>query len=151
MGLDQEVFGVPIALVREILDFQRITKLPQAPAHVVGMIDVRNETVPVVDLRLKLGLPALAPTPATRIVVLSIQIAGHPTALGLLVDCVFEVASLDGDALHPPPVVGGRWRAESIAGIGRRKDAFVVVFDMPKLLADDEPLLAQREAAQDAA
>lgn len=146
MGLDGEVFGLPIALVREILDYRHITRLPQAPIFVLGIIDVRGEAVPVVDLRAKLGLAPVATTPATRLVVLNIALNGRGAPLALLVDSVFEVTALDRDALDPPPLVGGRWRAECIAGVGRRNGSFVIVFDLPRLLNDDELAFAAAPA-----
>lgn len=141
-GIEQDVFGIPITLVREVLDMRRINRLPQAPVHVLGMIDVRGEAVPVIDLRVKLGMAAAAQTPTTRIVVLDMPASERSRALGVLVDCVFEVTELDGAALEPPPSTGGRWRAECIAGIGRRNEAFVIVFDLPRLLAEDSVALA---------
>ncbi len=142
MGLDGEVFGLPVALVREILDYRRITKLPRAPAYVLGMIDVRGEAVPIVDLRAKLGLPSIEATGASRLIVVNISLEGRDAALGLLVDRVFEVTELDRDQVDAPPIVGGRWRAECIAGIGRRNGGFVVIFDLPRLLAEDDAALA---------
>jgi purine-binding chemotaxis protein CheW len=151
MGLDGEVFGVPVALVREILDYRQITKLPQAPSYVLGMIDVRGEAVPIIDLRAKLGLPSLAATQASRLIVANIPLDGRETALGLLVDCVFEVTELDRNDIDPPPNVGGRWCADCIFGIGRRNGGFVVVFDLPRLLAGDDVALAAKSCAQRAA
>ncbi|MBY6242654.1 chemotaxis protein CheW [Methylosinus sp. Sm6] len=147
LGLDGEVFGLPVALVREILDYRHITKLPQAPAYVLGMIDVRGEAVPIIDLRAKLGLSSAAATEASRLIVVSIPLDGRESALGLLVDCVFEVTELDRDAIDPPPNVGGRWRSGCISGVGRRNGVFVVVFDLPRLLAEDDVALATARAA----
>ncbi|WP_245292271.1 chemotaxis protein CheW [Methylosinus sp. 3S-1] len=151
LGLDGEVFGLPVALVREILDYRHITKLPQAPAYVLGMIDVRGEAVPIIDLRAKLGLSCVAATEASRLIVVDILLSGRDASLGLLVDCVFEVTELDRDAIDPPPNVGGRWRAECIRGIGRRNGAFVVVFDLPRLLAEEDIALMAATGAPRAA
>jgi purine-binding chemotaxis protein CheW len=148
LGVDREVFGLPIALVREILDSCDISRLPQAPDYVLGMIDVRGEGVPVLDLRLKLGLPAAETTPATRIIVLELDLDTGLAIVGLRVDCVFEVTELDGGTLEPPPNFGARWRRESIAGIGRRGKTFVVVLDLPYLLADEEVALLTTASAE---
>jgi purine-binding chemotaxis protein CheW len=151
LGLDGEVFGIPVALVREILDFRQITRLPQVPAFVLGMIDVRGAAVPIIDLRAKLGLPSAHATHATRLIVANVPLDGNELSLGLLVDCVIEVTELDRDQIDPPPQVGGRWRAECIAGIGRRNGGFVVIFDLPRLLAEDDAALAAVALAQRAA
>lgn len=147
LGVDREVFGLPIALVREILDSCEISRLPRAPNYVLGMIDVRGEGVPVLDLRLKLGLAASATTPTTRIIVLELDLQSGRAVLGLRVDCVFEVTELDG-GLEPPPNFGARWRRECIAGIGRRGKTFVVVLDLPYLLADEDIALITTAPAE---
>jgi purine-binding chemotaxis protein CheW len=148
LGVDREVFGLPIALVREILDSCEISRLPRAPNYVLGMIDVRGDGVPVLDLRLKLGLAAAATTPTTRIIVLELDLESGRAVVGLRVDCVFEVTELDGGTLEPPPNFGARWRRECIGGIGRRGKSFVVVLDLPYLLADDDIALIVAEPAE---
>lgn len=137
LGLDREVFGIDIRHVQEILDLQPISALPQAPAFLLGMTDVRGAGFPVIDLRLKLGLPPIASTPATRIIILNVPVDGGTRAMGFMADRVFEVTSLDGDTLEPPPEVGGRWQSHYIAGVGRKAGAFVVVFDLARLMAHD--------------
>lgn len=138
LGLDRETFGINIEHVHEILDLRPISALPHAPGFLVGMIDVRGQSYPVVDLRTKLGLPGIDPTPATRIILLNVPVGGRQMGVGFIADRVFEVTDLDGDRLEPPPEVGGRWRSSYIAGIGRKGDAFVVVFDLCQLMASDD-------------
>lgn len=149
LGIDQEVFAVPVAGVQEILDMRPIARLPHAPPHLLGMIDVRGHGVPVIDLRLKLGLPTVTATPDTRILVLEIPMDGRDLVVGLLADRVFEVTGLDGGRLDPPPEIGIRWRSECIHGVGRRGDAFVIVFDLARLFAADEIPLLGRSGAID--
>lgn len=139
LGLDRETFGIGIEHVHEILDFRQISALPQAPDFLVGMIDVRGQSYPVVDLRTKLGLPRVGPTPATRIILLNVPMNGRPMGVGFIADRVFEVTNLDGERLEAAPEVGGRWRSSYIAGIGRKGEAFVVVFDLARLMASDDP------------
>jgi purine-binding chemotaxis protein CheW len=146
LGVEAETFAIPVENVQEILDWAPVARLPQAPACVLGIIDVRGRAYPVVDLRTKLGMPRIEPTPATRIVVLRASGAVQVPALGLVADRVFEVTALD-KAAEPPPDTGLRWKAEAIAGIGRRNDRFVVVLDLVALLADEAPLLASAELA----
>lgn len=134
LGLDREVFGIDIRNVREILDMRAISKLPHAPPFLVGIIDVRGTSYPIVDLRTKLGLPAIDATPATRIIILDVAIKGRTTGVGFVADRVFEVTSLDDDAMTAPPDVGGNWQSTYIAGIGRKEDGFVVVFDLDRLM-----------------
>lgn len=150
IGIDREVFAIEVGIVREILDLQPITRLPHAPPFLVGMIDVRGQGVPTVDLRVKLGLPAVQPTANTRIIVLDVPQQGQGASLtvGVVADRVFEVTSLDGQDLETPPQVGGRWRSDCIQAIGRSNGTFVIVFDIARLFAqDDVALLAMADAA----
>ena len=141
LGLGRELFAIPVEAVLEIIDLREMFRVPDAPAYLAGLIDVRNRSVPVVDLRVKLGLPAAAPTEATRIMVLEIAAAGRQLVIGLLADRVFEVASLDGGRLEPPPDIGTRWRSDYIRGVGRRGDGFVVIFDLERLFSSDDTAL----------
>jgi purine-binding chemotaxis protein CheW len=141
LGIDRETFALPVETVREILDMCEISKLPNAPQQLLGMIDVRGTAVPVIDLRTKFGLPRIEATSSTRILVLEVPAQNRVTLIGLVADRVFEVTSLDGDRLEPAPETACRWRSEHIAGIGRRAEKFVVVLDLERLLADDAPTL----------
>ncbi len=141
LGIDRETFALPVETVREILDMCEISKLPNAPQQLLGMIDVRGTAVPVIDLRTKFGLPRIDATSSTRILVLEVPAQNRVTLIGLVADRVFEVTSLDGDRLEPAPETACRWRSEHIAGIGRRAEKFVVVLDLERLLADDAPTL----------
>ena len=152
LGIADDIFAAPVERVQEILEMRPVARLPHAPGYLLGMIDVRGQAIPVVDLRLKLGLPAAADTHATRIVVLSVRAGGRQVVLGLKADRVFEVTVLDGGALEPPPEIGVRWRSESIAGIGRRGGAFVTVLDLDHVFAASElPLLTSAADAETAA
>ena len=141
LGIDREVFAVPVETVVEILDMREMFRVPDAPAHLAGLIDVRGRSVPVIDLRLKLGLPAAAVTETTRIMVLEVPVADRKLVLGLVADRVFEVAPLDDGRIEPPPDIGTRWRSDYIRGVGRRGDSFVVVFDLSRLFTSDESAL----------
>lgn len=148
LGLDSELFAVPVGLVREILDMRQPFHIPEAPAHLAGLIDVRGQAVPVIDLRLKLGLPPRAATAETRILVLDVPVGARCLSLGLIADRVLEVAELDPGSLGPPPEIGTRWRCDYIQGIGRRGDSFVVIFDMARLLSGDAAALLQTAEAE---
>ncbi len=141
IGIDREVFAVEVGNVREILDMQPIARLPHAPPFMVGMIDVRGQGVPTIDLRLKLGLPAVPVTENTRILVLDVPIDDQPLTLGVIADRVFEVTALADHALEAPPQVGGRWRSDYIRAIGRANGGFVIVFDMARLFSGQDTAL----------
>ena len=151
LGLDEERFGIDIRNVREILEMRPIAKLPHAPAFLLGMIDVRGIGYPIVDLRTKLGLPRIPETLTTRIIILDVPIKGRTVGVGFVADRVFEVTTLDDHATEPAPDVGGRWQSTYIAGIGRRGDAFVVIFDLERLMEADGPILSNQTAPRQAA
>lgn len=141
LGLDGETLAVPVETVLEILDMRRIARLPDAPAHVLGLIDVRGRNVSVMDLRARLGLPVAPTSEHSRILVLEVPLAERPPlVLGLVVDRVFEVTSLDGAGVEPPPDIGAQWRSDHIRGVGRRGKEFVIVLDVQRLCGDRAPV-----------
>lgn len=140
LGVAEEVFAAPVVKVQEILDMRPIARLPRAPDTLLGMIDVRGQAIPVVDLRLTLGLPAAADTDTTRIIVLTLTGPQGDYRLGLRADRVFEVTVLDEAELDPPPAVGGAWSGHCIAGLGRRNGRLVTVLDLERLLGEIAPV-----------
>ena len=134
LGVADDLFAAPVEKVQEILDMRPIARLPQTPETLLGIIDVRGQGIPVVDLRLTLGLPVAPDTENTRIIVLALAGQDADQRLGLRADRVFEVTILDDDALDPPPAVSGNWSGHCIAGIGRRNGRFVTVLDLERLL-----------------
>ena len=138
LGLAGETFGISIRNVREILDMRPISRLPHAPHFLLGMIDVRGTGYPIVDLRLKLDLPSVPSTDATRIIILDVPIEDRIIGVGFVADCVFEVTDIDESTTEPVPSVGGRWRSDYIARIGRKGEKFIIIFDLAKLMSDSE-------------
>ncbi|MFC7050088.1 chemotaxis protein CheW [Emcibacter nanhaiensis] len=133
LGIASELLAVPVERVQEILESRQVSRLPHAPESLLGLIDVRGMSVPVVDLRLKLGFPQSEDTHDTRIVVLFVEMNGRQLTFGLKADRVFEVTVLDSSELEASPEVGMEWQSECIAGIGRRNGNFVTVLDLDSL------------------
>ena len=140
LGLDGETFGIAIRNVREILDMRPISKIPHAPNFLLGIIDVRGTSYPIVDLRTKLDLPSVPATEATRIIILDVPMGDRFVGVGFVADCVFEVAGIDESQIEPPPSVGGRWKSDYLAGIGRKGDGFVIIFDLARLMASSNDI-----------
>ena len=134
LGLGVEVFAVPVGMVREILDYRTALGIPEGPAYMLGLIDVRGRGTPLIDLRTKLGLQRAEPTPVTRILVLDIPLADRTLSLALVADRVLEVASFTASEIDAAPDVGVPWRSDYIAGVVHRDSGFVVVFDVANLL-----------------
>jgi purine-binding chemotaxis protein CheW len=151
LGVGEEIFAVDVTRVHEILDMVPVVRLPNAPDYVLGMIDVRRRAVPVVDLKIKLGLSPTVKTELSRILVLDVDVGGRTVVLGLLADRVFEVTDLADHAIEPPPDIGMRWRSDYIRGVGRRGQSFVIIFDLSRLFSGDEvPLLGEASTAGEA-
>jgi purine-binding chemotaxis protein CheW len=142
-GIDREQFALAVEKVQEILDLQPISRVPHAPNYVLGLMDVRNVTMLVIDLRTKFGLERAEATNKTRVIVVDAQIDGTHASIGLVADCVYEVTDLGGKPLDPAPTIGSRWRADYIVGVGRQASNFVLVLDLDRLLGDTEPFLAR--------
>jgi purine-binding chemotaxis protein CheW len=138
LGLGAEVFAVPVEYVREILDYQQPFAIPEGPAYLLGLTDVRGRATPTLDLRVKLGLPPMAPTLSTRILVLDVPVEGRLLSLGLVADRVIEVAAFTDDQVEPAPDIGVPWRSEYIRGVVRQEHGFVVLFDLARLLTSQE-------------
>jgi purine-binding chemotaxis protein CheW len=147
LGLGAEIFAVPVACVIEILAMRDLFRVPDGPPFLAGLADVREQAVPVIDLRRKLGMNAADVTQHTRIIVLEVVADGRKLAVGLIADRVIEVITLPGDRLGPPPDVGGSWRSDYIAGVGRHGNSFVIVFAMEKLFSHDEVAHIARDMA----
>lgn len=147
LGLGAEVFAVPVEFVREILDYQPPSALPEGPAYLLGLTDVRGRATPTLDLRLKLGLSAVEPTLTTRTLVLDIPVEGRELSLGLVADRVIEVAAFTSDQVEPAPDIGVPWRSEYIRGVVRRDTGFVVLFDLARLLTSQEAAALPLERA----
>ncbi len=144
-SLEKEMFAVDVSQVREILDSTRITKIPQAPEFMRGVINVRGSVVPVVDMRLKFGMASADNTANTRIIVLELELDGETLVLGALADSVKDVVELEKSLIEDPPRIGSRWKTEFIKGIGKLNDEFIIILDIDKIFSSDE--LARVESA----
>lgn len=145
--LGNELFAVDVAQVREVLDYTTITKIPRTPEYMRGVINLRGSVVPVIDLRLKFGLPAEANTRNTCIIVMEIQFEGETLVLGALADSVQEVFELEPGQIEPAPRIGTRFNNEFLKGMGKRDDNFIIILDIDKAFSGDELLMVQETNA----
>lgn len=134
-GLGAETFAIPVALVREILDYRETFRIPNGPDYLLGLIDMRGEGVATVDFRLRLDMPPMAPTPSTRILVVDVPIADRVLVLGLVVDRVLEVSTFGNDQIGGAPDIGVRWPSDYIAGVVKRTEGFVVLVDVARIFS----------------
>jgi len=143
-NLGGEPFALDVAHVREILELTNITRVPRTPESMRGVINLRGSVVPVIDMRLKFGLPNLETTVDTCIIVVEVSLEGESTVLGALVDSVQEVFELGPDLIEPAPRIGGGIKTEFIKGIGKRESRFIMILDIEKTFSAEELDLAEK-------
>ena len=139
-SLGREMFALDITCVREILDMADITRIPQTPASVRGVVNVRGEAVPVIDLRLRFGMDEGEHTVHTRIIIVEIPAGDSVMVLGAVADTVKEVLELEPEAIAPPPSMGTAVNTDFLLGIGRHEGKFVLILDFAKVLGSQEVL-----------
>ena len=121
--LGDEVFATDVSKVREVLDFTTITKIPRTPDFMSGVINLRGNVVPVVDLRLCFEMSKTEKTVNTCIVVVEMLLEGESTVIGALADSVEEVIDLEPEQIQPAPRIGTQIRTDFIKGMGKRDAA----------------------------
>ncbi len=128
--LDGEAFATEIAKVREVLEYAQITPVPRSPEYMLGVINLRGNVVPIVDLRLQFGMQTREVDVDTCIIIIEIKIEGATTVLGVLADQVQEVIELRPEQMEVVPSLGTRVKNEFIHAMGKIEDRFVIVLDM---------------------
>jgi purine-binding chemotaxis protein CheW len=151
--LGEEVFALDISSVREVLEYTTITKVPRTPEYIRGVINLRGRAVPVVDVRLKFGMPETARTVDTCIIIVEVTLGGEETVLGALADSVKEVMDIEPQDIEPAPKLGTSIKADFILGIGKRGEDFILLLDINKVFTDDDlaQLATVSAPSQDAA
>jgi purine-binding chemotaxis protein CheW len=136
--LGDEIFAVDVAQVREILELIPITRVPKTPDFMRGVINVRGSVVPVVDMRLKFGMPVGEDTINTCIVVMEVGMEGETTVIGALADSVQEVSEFAPEEIEPAPKLGTLLNVEFIKGIGKHEEEFVIILDIDRIFSATE-------------
>ena len=136
--LGDEVYGVDVLQVREVLDAVPVTKVPRSPEFMLGVINLRGSVVPVVDMRRKFGMASADQSRDTCIVVMEIALEGETTVIGALADAVEEVLELNESQIEPAPKLGTRLNTEFIRGMGKREEQFIILLEVDKIFSADE-------------
>jgi purine-binding chemotaxis protein CheW len=134
-ALQGNEFGIDIVQVREIDRLVPITRVPRVPAHVEGIINLRGQLVPVVDLRTRLGMPHAAPTKFARIIVAEIG----SRSIGMIVDEVREVVRIPIDQISKSEGVLEGLANEFIGALGKVADRLIILLDIEKVLGPEAP------------
>jgi purine-binding chemotaxis protein CheW len=142
--LGSETYAVDILLVQEIRGWAPVTRLPQAPTYMLGMLNLRGAIVPVIDMRVRFGLDQAPFTPLTVIVVLSVHTSSGRREFGLVVDSVSDVVDIDTAALRETPSLGSKASVELIKGLAAVADRMLILLNVDELIRRD---LAQAETS----
>ncbi len=136
--LGQEEYGFEITRVREIILMGELTKIPQAPEYIKGVINLRNMVIPIVDLRCRFGLPQTAATEQTRIMV--VNVAGK--TIGIVVDAVSEVLRIAADQIAPPPATVAGLGREYLTGLVKQGQRLLILLDIDRIFGQEEQVAA---------
>ncbi len=136
-ALDNEEYGLEILKVREIIGYMQITAVPKTPDHVKGVINLRGQVIPVVDLRLKFGMNAAEVTEETCIIVVEINQNNRKFQTGIVVDRVKEVLDIEGESIEDAPQFGSSVDTNFILGMGKVNGAVKILLDIDKVLGGD--------------
>ena len=137
-ALSNEEFGIRVLKVREIMGLQEITAVPQTPAHVKGVINLRGRVVPVIDLRLKFGLPTAEYSQRTCIIVTQVQGESGPLMMGIVVDGVSEVLNLSDQEIEDTPDFGEDIGNRYLLGMAKVKGKVKILLDIDKVLSTQD-------------
>ncbi len=144
LKLEEEVFALDVAKVREILELTTITKVPQTPEFMRGVINLRGSVVPVIDMRLMFGMSRTEQTVNTCIIVAEVALNGETIVLGVLADSVQEVVELDPEKIEPAPNIGTKLNTDFIKGMCEVDGHFVMILDIDTVFStEDITALAQ--------
>lgn len=136
--LGEEIFALEIGKVREVLDFSAVTKVPQTPPFMRGVINLRGSVVPVMDMNLKFGRPDTEKTVNTCIIIAEVTVDGENTIVGALADSVQEVLDMEPGQIEPAPKIGTKLNTEFIKGMGKADDTFIMILDIDKVFSVEE-------------
>jgi purine-binding chemotaxis protein CheW len=136
--LGKEEFAIQVLSVREIMGMQEVTSVPQTPPYVKGVINLRGKVIPVVDLRLKFGLPEIEYTQRTCIIVVQIDGDAEKMLMGTIVDSVSEVLTLQSADIEDTPDFGDGTSAPYILGMAKIKNKVKILLDINMVLTAQE-------------
>ncbi len=136
--LAAEEFGLEILKVQEIIKMMEITKVPKTPEFVRGVINLRGKVIPVLDLRMKFGMPAKETTDKTCVIVVQVTHNSGSVTMGTIVDEVSEVLDIGGELIEPAPEFGTSVNTDFILGMGKVAKKVIMLLDIDKVLSSGE-------------
>lgn len=135
-----EEYGLDILRVKEVIRIREITRLPRAPSFVKGIINLRGDVIPIIDLRDKFDLEHLDYTSMTRVIVVDVD----ERLVGMVVDAASQVVRIPTDRIEPPPPIAGGLSAEFIRGVGKLDERLIILLDIDRILSTQEKVALAR-------
>ena len=142
--LGEEIFALDIGKVREVIEFVSVTKVPQTPDFMRGVINLRGGVVPVIDLKQKFGMSQTEKNINTCVIISEVKVEGEILVLGAMADAVDEVFDLAADDIEPSPKIGTQLNTEFLEGMGKKDGEFVLLLDIDKVFSQDDIDLVQK-------
>ncbi len=136
--IGKEEFGAHVSKVLNILELQKITKVPKAPAYMKGVINLRGMVLPVIDTRIKFDMEPTEITNDTCIVVMDLKMDDELIHIGALVDSVVAVREIEETQIDETPSIGNTYKSEFITGVAKVNDSFIMILDLIKLFTSSE-------------
>ncbi len=136
----EEEYGLDILRVKEVIRIREITRLPKAPSFVRGIINLRGDVIPIIDLRDKFGLASQEYTAMTRVIVADVD----AKLVGMVVDAASQVVRIPSDQIEPPPPIVGGLSAEYIRGVGKLEEKLIILLNIDRILSTQEKVELER-------
>jgi purine-binding chemotaxis protein CheW len=144
-----EEYAINIGKVREIIEYEAVTTVPNTPAWIRGVTNLRGRVVPVVDLAVKFGLPASSISKFSCVIITEVMFQGEQLTMGVLADSVCQVVDLSADQIEATPPFGTRVKTEYLLGMGAMGKKFCLILDIDKVLSADEFLAVTESASSE--
>jgi purine-binding chemotaxis protein CheW len=132
------LYAVSILRIREIIEYDTVTRVPNMPGAIRGVINLRGSVVPVVDLATRFGMRDSNVTKRTCVIIAEVEVGGERLVMGLMADSVSQVIDLPPADIEPPPAFGTRVRVDFLKGLGKIGKTFVLILDLDRVLSDVE-------------
>ena len=136
----EEEYGLEILRVKEVIRIREITRLPRAPSFVKGIINLRGDVIPIIDLRDKFGLEHQGYTSMSRVIVVDVD----GRLVGMVVDAASQVVRVPADQIEPPPPIVGGLSAEFIKGVGKLDERLIILLNIDRILSTQEKVELER-------
>ncbi len=145
-ALSREEYGLPVLKVREIIKMMDITAVPRVPAAIRGVMNLRGKVIPVIDLRIRFGLPAQADTDRSSIIVVDLQVGGDRVLMGVVVDAVRDVLNITDQEIQEPPPFGTEVATDFMTGLAKVKGTVKILLDLDVLFREDAAAVVEHAA-----